>query len=90
MAKFNSGEAIHYLNTAETVGQVEHRFKVACDLCCLDPAFMWKGKECNNMPTVNASDIRNAIEEAQNDRTERETDYNESLYTNRYWTPFQW
>ena len=42
------------------------------------------------MPTVNASDIRNAIEEAQNDRTERETDYNESLYTNRYWTPFQW
>ena len=42
MAKFNSGEAIHYLNTAETVGQVEHRFKVACDLCCLDPAFMWK------------------------------------------------
>ena len=42
------------------------------------------------MPTVNIKDINNAIEEAKADRTETETDYNESLYANRYWTPFYW
>lgn len=46
MAKFNRGEAIHYQNVSQTVGQAEHNFKVACNLCCNDPECMWRS-DCN-------------------------------------------
>ena len=40
--------------------------------------------------TISWASIKDALNESCADREEVQTDYNESLYSNRYETPFRW
>lgn len=40
--------------------------------------------------TISWTAIKDALNESRIDREELQTDYNESLYSNRYGSPFKW